>query len=362
MVLDRYIVAKYLKTVFFILLLFTVVAVGIDISEKIEDIVEGGPEAKQAVWGYIIAFVLHITTLLLPLYTLIGVIFFVSRMAANSEIIAILNAGVSFNRLLRPFLIGAGIIATIHLLANHFVVPFTNKARVSFEQRFVDGKNVNYWKTDNIHVFVAPNTKVFVRHYLSSDTVCNGFRMETFDEHQQVVSLLKASQAKWLSKEKKWKITDYEVRKIDGLREYYYRKVGQSIDTAINLSPNDFSRDQKQKDKMNSIQLTQFVNNERLRGSGIDLPFAIELNRRSSEPISILVLTVIAVAIAGRKIRGGVGLHLAIGVLIAALFMLFTRFATVFTTSYRFPPAIGIWMPNLLFSLVAVWLVKRAQK
>ncbi len=358
--IDRYIIGKYVSTFLFTVLIFTLIAMIIDFSEKVEDFIEEDITIRQILFDYELNFMLMIDGLLLPLYALISVIFFTSRMANNSEIISILNAGVSFSRLLRPYLITALAITGIHLIGNHFVIPKGNKTRLDFEHTYIWRHN-DKGQTHNVHLFLDPETKIFIKYYRRRDTTANNFQMEKIVDNK-ITDLLKADEAIWQSETGKWRLEDYEIHTFNGLNETLVVGKGEHLDTLINLVPEDFTRYLNQKEMMATPELMSFVRRERERGVGNTKVYEVEMQRRTAEPFTILILTIIGVAVAARKVRGGMGLHLAMGVALGGIFIFLSKFSITFATNDSLPPALGVWIPNMIFGAVAFFLVQRAQK
>lgn len=358
--IDQYIIKKFLSTFFFTVLIFTMISVIIDFSEKIEKFIESDITQYEIFVLYYPGFIMFIAGLLWPLYTLIAVIFFTSRLAFNSEIISIFNAGISFRRFMRPYLIAASFIAALHLVGNHYFIPFGNKNRLDVEHAYIWTSRDN-GKTQDVHMFVAPDTKVYINYYRKRDSTARKFRLEHFEDGQ-LVSLLKANTAEWAGPPNNWRLRNYEIRTFRGMEEELILGRGETLDTAINLTPEDFVDYQGQHMMMTSRQLLDYINKQESRGVGNTKKYEIEYHRRTAEPFTIFILTIIGMAIAARKIRGGIGLHLAMGIGIGALFIFFSRFAVVFAAGQVLPVIAGIWLPNIVFGIVAVYLVRNAQK
>jgi len=193
--LDKYIFNKYITTFLFVVLIFTMIAVVIDASEKMEKFVEEDCTLGE-IGVYYIGFIPHINSLLLPLYSLISVVFFTSRLANNSEIISVLNAGVSFNRLLMPYMAAALLIVSFHLVANHFFVPKANTWRLDFEYKYIK-KNSDRGKTNRVHMFLADNKKVYIRYFNKKEKVGHDFRIENFSPEGKLLSYLDAKECRW---------------------------------------------------------------------------------------------------------------------------------------------------------------------
>ncbi|MDX1941321.1 MAG: LptF/LptG family permease, partial [Saprospiraceae bacterium] len=357
--LDRYILRKFMTTFFFTVLIFTMIAIVIDFSEKIEKFIEEPITQREIIFEYYPNFILFIASLLWPLFTLIAVIFFTSRMATNSEIISIFNAGVSYRRFMRPYIVGALIIALMNLFGNHYLVPMGNKKMLRIVYTYFDKDN-DKGKTQNVHLFVAPNKKVFIEFYRKRDTTARNFRIEQFKDNQ-LASLLKAESARWDGKTKQWRLSNYEIHTFDGLNEGLIIGRGQELDTSLNLSPDDFVDYKEQHSMMTTTELSKYITNQKKRGVGNTKKYEVELYRRTADAFTIFILTVIGMSIASRKVRGGIGMHLAIGIVLGAAFIFLSRFSIVFATGQVMPPLIGIWMPNLVFAGIAAYLVANAQ-
>ncbi|MCG8327844.1 MAG: LptF/LptG family permease [Chitinophagales bacterium] len=358
--LDRYIIKKFMSTFFFAVLIFTMISVIIDFSEKVEKFIESDITRREIFLEYYPGFIGYIGGLLWPLYTLIAVIFFTSRMASNSEIISIFNAGVSFRRLMRPYMISASIIAIMHLIGNHYLIPLGNKLRLDVEHAYIWTTN-DKGKTQDVHMFLSPDSKVYINYYRKRDSTARKFRLENF-KNNELVYLLKANTAEWVGPPDKWRLRNYEERTFDGRKESLIIGKGKQKDTTLNLTPADFVDYKEQHTMMTSAELSEYISKQKQRGVGNTKKYEIEYHRRSAEPFTIFILTIIGMAVAARKVRGGIGLHLAIGVGIGAMFIFLSRFAVVFATGQVIPTIVGIWFPNAMFSLVALYLVAKAQK
>jgi len=358
--LDRYIIGKFLSTFFFTVLIFVMIAVVIDFSEKVEKFIKEPVTSAEIAFQYYPSFILFITGLLWPLFTLIAVIFFTSRMAANSEIISIFNAGVSFRRFMRPYMISACILAGLHLLGSHFVIPNGNKYMLDFLYTYID-KNEDKGRTRDVHLFVAPDTKVYIRNYRKRDSSARDFRIEHF-QNSEMVRLIKAERAEFVKTEEKWRLRNFEIRTFDGLNETLKVGIGESMDTTLNLGPEDFVDYRDQQSMMTTPQLTRYIARQKERGASNLRKYQLEYNRRTAEPLTVFILTFIGMSIAARKVRGGIGLHLAMGIGLGAIFIFLARFAIVFAQGQSIPVWLGIWLPNMLFGTIAIILIARAQK
>lgn len=332
----------------------------IDWSEKVERFIESEITMREIVFEYFPNFTLFILGLLWPMLTLIGVVFFTSRMANNSEIISILNAGVSFRRLLRPYLVTAGFLTLLYLVGIHFVIP-TGNAKLQEIERTYFSRNRDEGKTRNVHMFVAPNTKVYINFYRKRDSTARDFRLETYED-QALVSLTKARHAEFLEPPNKWRLHNYEIRTFDGPQETLVSGTGTTLDTVVNLNPVDFIDYKDQQSTLTTPQLVRYVRRQKARGAGNVRKYEIELVRRTAEPFTVFILTLIGVAVAGRKVRGGIGIPMVIGIFIGALFVFMSRFSSTISAGTNIPVALGMWLPNLIFFGAALYFIRVAQK
>lgn len=360
-ILDKYIIKKYLGTFLFVVLIFSLVAVIIDFSQNVEEFIDEQLPAGQVAKEYYLTFVIFINGLLWPLFALISVIFFTSRMAYDSEIISILNAGASFRRIMRPYLIAGGLIAVVHLLLNHFVIPVANKTRLDFFHSYIH-KELDKGKTAHVHMFIEPEKKIYVRNYFKKDSLARHFRLENF-EGNRLESFIEAGEARWNGAEGKWTLGSYEIHTFDenGGEEII---VGgrEKMDTVIALLPSDFVRYNDTREMIPSNRLQAFIAEEKLRGIGNTKLYEIELYRRTADPVTIIIVTIIGMAVASRKVRGGMGLHLAVGVSMGAIFIFVAKFSITFATNEALPAWVGVWLPNLVFAVLAGILVANSQK
>lgn len=271
-----------------------------------------------------------------------------------------LNCGMSYLRFLRPFLIASSLLALLYLIGNHIVFPQGNKTMLAFENKYIHKNNVRF-KSSNIHLFISPTSKVHITNYLTTDSSGTGFRLEEFDS-LELKYVLKARTFKYVTADQKWRLKDYEIRKWENGKESFISGKGLSLDTAIALYPSDFIYYINDKEMMTTPELDRFIRYERERGIGSSRLMRSEYHRRWAEPFTIIILTVIGVAIASRKQRGGMGLNLAFGVVVGALFVFISKFALTFSTNLGMNPMLAMWLPNIIFGCVAAYLVSRAQQ
>ena len=358
--LDQYIIKKYLSTFLFTVLIFSLIAVIIDFSDKVDEFIEEDCTVSQILFDYYLNFIIWIDGLLVPVYALISVIFFTSRMAYNSEVISILNAGVSFRRILRPYLISAGIIAVFLMVGNHLVIPRGNKIRLDFEHTYI-WKHSDKGKKNDVHIFIDPETKVYVKYYRKRDSTARDLRVEKF-KGTQLVSLTKAKSAVWQGPPNNWKLSDYSIHTFNGMKEDIKDGSGSHMETKLNLTPDDFVKYRNQREMMITPELQKIIRVAKDRGVGNTADYEAEIHRRSAEPVTIIILTLIGAAMAARRVRGGIGFHLAAGIAVGAVFIFLSKFSFTFAMSDNMPAWVSMWIPNFIFSIIAFIMVLRAQR
>ncbi|MCX6256727.1 MAG: LptF/LptG family permease [Bacteroidia bacterium] len=350
-IIDWYIIRKFLGTFFFAILLIIVVSVVFDITEKMDDFIEKKPTLFEIIFNYYMNFIPYFTNLFSSLILFIAVIYFTSKMASNSEIIAILCSGVSFNRLMRPYLISAILLALFSYTLGNFIIPPANKVRLQFEEKYLKNPFKNYDR--NIHRQVKPGIFIYMESYNVTNQVGYKFSMEQFRDGTLVSKML-SDYVKWDEKKKKWAVSNYYIRTVDGLDEHI--KQGPLIDTLIALTPDDFNKRENIVETMNFMELNSFISEQRMRGaSNIDI-YLIEKYKRFSFPFSTFILTLIGVSLASRKVKGGIGLHIGAGIMISFAYILFMQISSQFAIGGSLNPMLAVWLPNIIFSLIAVAL------
>ena len=359
-ILDRYIIKKFLGSFLFVVLIFSLIAVIIDFSQNVEEFIDEQLPAGQVIKEYYLNFVLFINGLLWPLFAMISVIFFTSRMAFNSEIISILNAGVSFRRLMWPYLVGAGLIGSVHLVLNHFVIPVSNKTRLDFFHSYIM-KESDKGQTRDVHMFIEPGVKIYVRDYFKRDSSARHFRIEKI-ENNRLVKFIEAAEARWKGAPNKWQLSNYEIHSFNGAEESIVVGGREKLDTTFNLTPQDFVRYDDTREMIPSHKLSEFIEEEKQRGIGNTKIYEIELYRRTADPFTLLIVTIIGMSVASRKVRGGMGFHLALGIALGAIFVFVAKFSITFATNEALSAWAGVWIPNIVFAAIALILVIKAQK
>ncbi|MEO6405755.1 MAG: LptF/LptG family permease [Ferruginibacter sp.] len=360
--IDSYIIRSYLTTFFFCLLLMTAIVVVVDISEKTDDFVKSKLPAWRILTDYYFGFVPRIDAMLFPLFIFISVIFFTSKMAGRSEVIAILSSGVSFKRFLLPYAIAGGLLSLLLWCGYQYMIPKANKKWGDFEKTYVDvnrGVNTNTSYVTNIYFRIDSITYAGIKGYDTVSKTGNGMFVQQF-KNNKLVNSLRAVYFTWDDKKSKWRLNNVMERRLDSLGEKV--TLHDSLLMAYNFKPIDLRKDDYLKDQMPTPQLNQFIKQEKMRGSENLSSLQVERYNRDAIPMSVLILSIIGATLAARKVRGGSGMHLAIGVILSFMYILFSRFSVVFATKGSFTPWLAAWLPNMVFALLAFYLYKRAPK
>lgn len=361
--IDRYILSKYLTTFFFCLILFTAIVVVVDISEKTNDFAKSKLSATQIFFDYYVGFIPRIDAMLFPLFVFISVIFFTSKMAGRSEIIAILASGVSYRRFLLPYIVGGVFLSAVLWMGYYYVVPKANLKWGNFEKTYIDGpapaQGNNSTYKQNVYFKLDSNTFVGIRGYDTIRKSGNGFFVQRFKDNK-LLHNLRCDRFDWDSTTGKWKLFNVVERRLDSISEQITTTPEKII--SYNFKPRDLRKDDYLKDQLPTPELNEFIKLERLRGSEYLNTLLVERYNRDAIPVSVLILTIIGAVLASRKVRGGSGLHLALGVIISVLYILFGRFSLVFATQGNFTPFLAAWTPNIIFGVLAFYLYKIAPK
>lgn len=362
--LDWYILRTFIVTFFFVLLLFTVIGIVIDVSEKTDDFVKSGLTTSQIITQYYYGFVPRIGAMLFPLWVFIAAIFFTSKMAGRSEVIAILASGTSYNRFLRPYLVGGLLFATMLWFMQRYVIPRANEIFSVFQVTYID-KNSSYNpllpQANTIYRKIDSFSYAGVSYYDSSSKSGATFFLHRVRNNRLVYNL-RAESIRWdtTNKINQWLLTNVVERTFNGLDETV--SFSPQLYKDFNIRPFDLRLDDYAKDKLPTPELVRFIKLEEERGSESINAMKVELYKRDATPFAVLILSLIGGIVASRRVRGGSGMHLAIGITAAAAFVLLDRFSTIFSSKGDFPPLLAAWMPNIIFTFVAFYFYRKAPK
>ena len=360
--LDKYILKNFLTTFVFCLVLFTVIVVVIDTSEKTDDFHKSGLPLWTIIRDYHFGFIPRIDAMLFPLFVFIAVIFFTAKLADRSEVIAILSSGVSFRRFLVPYWIGSFLLAIILWLGYQFVLPRANTVWGVFQAKYVDvnfGGNENKSFMQNFYFRMDSNTYAGLRSYDTTSKTGSNFFIQEFKKNEMVYNL-RCENISWDTASRKWKLTNVQQRTFSGDKENL--RHNDALLVGYNFKPLDLRRDEYLKDRLPTPELDHMIKMEKIRGSEDINSLLVERYNRDAIPVSVIILTVIGVSLSSRKVRGGSGFHLAVGVILSVLYILFGRFSLVFATKGNFTPFLAAWVPNIIFGFIAWFLYRRAAR
>ncbi len=356
--LDYYVIRKFLSSFFLSIVLILAIVVIFDLSEKIDDFIESGASLKAILFKYYLNFIPYFAVLFSSLFAFIAVIYFTSRMAYNTEIIAILSSGMSFRRLLLPYMISATLIAALAFYLSDQVIPGANKVKLDFEEQYVRGRPERF-KTKDFHRQIEPGIYVYLQNYSNVSKIGYQFTIEKFEDGQ-LVSKMFADQIRWDTTLNKWEARRYYIRTIDGLHETL--EEGRFIDTTLAIHPDDFQMRVNIVETMSLKELDEFIRKQRMQGETNVIAYQIERHNRIAFPFSTFILTLIGVAVSSRKLRGGIGLQIALGVVISFVYILFQQFSKQFAIGGLLPVMLAVWLPNIFFLVLSIFLLRLAPR
>lgn len=355
--LDKYIIKKFLGTFAYALGMIILIVIIFDFSEKIDDFIEKEAPLKEIIFTYYLNFIPFFVNLFSPLFTFIAVIFFTSRLAMGTEIVAMLTAGVSYRRLLIPYLGTALFLGLISMFLANIIIPPASEKRLQFEATYV--KNPATFRDRNIHIQIRPGVFIYLESYNEHTNLGWRFTLEQVVDGRLVYKL-SGENARYDSINGSWAVENYFIRTIDGMNEVL--SSGFRLDTVIPLSPRDFTQNLREMETMNFTELSSFIRTEKLKGSENVKFFEVEFYRRLAFPLATTVLTLIGMSLSSRKVRGGIGLHLGAGLGLSFAFILFMQVSTTFATNGNLHPAVSVAIPNIIFGIIGLYLYKTAPK
>ena len=358
-ILDRYIIGKFLGTYFFAIAMIIVIVVIFDYVEKIDDFTETHATVKEIIFDYFINFIPFFINQFSSLFTFIAVIFFTSKMAYQTEIVAMLSGGMSFRRLMWPYFLGALIISGVSISLSLWVIPVTQRHIVAFEQQHIRRRqNTKYDR--HIYRQIEPGQFVYIRGYNEASSGASFFALEEYDGGTAIHSL-EASDVKFDPETKRWSASRYTRREFDGEGNETFSQ-HRNLDTLINLDIAEIGQIKYMIKTLKIKELTAFLHQQRAKGSDSINIIEVEKHSRYSYPLGTFILTLIGVALSSRKVRGGTGLHIGIGITLCFSYIMFTRFAEEFAKSGSMPPGLAVWIPNIIYLCIAIYLYRKAPK
>lgn len=356
--LDRYIIVKFLGTYFFAIALIISIAVVFDINENIDRFINNRAPLKAIIFDYYLNFIPYYTNLFSPLFVFIAVIFFTSKLAENSEIIAMFSTGMSFKRLMYPYMISAACIALVTYVLSTEVIPTGSVTRLRFESIYKKKKSDTYAR--NIQLEVDSGVIAYMERYEDYNKTGYRFSLDKFESHQLVSHMTARRITYDTTAVHKWTVRDYMIREMKGIKETITR--GDRLDTIINMEPQDFLITRGQQETMTSPQLHSYIQKQKQRGFANIKIFEVEYHRRIATSFAAFILTVIGVSLSSQKRKGGMGLHLGIGIALSFSYILFQTISSTFAINGNVPASIAVWIPNVLYLFIAIYLYRKAPK
>ncbi|NCC10112.1 MAG: YjgP/YjgQ family permease [Bacteroidia bacterium] len=356
--LDWYIIKKFLGTYVFAIALIISIAVVFDFNERMDKFMEHDAPWTKIVFDYYMNFIPYFANLFSPLFVFIAVIFFTSKLAENSEVIAMFSTGMSFKRMLRPYMISAAIIAVTTFTLSSYIIPRGSVIRLNFEDQYIKKKKKS--NANNIQLEVDSGVIAYIDSYYDENKTGNRFSLDKFVD-KKLVSHLTARRITYdTTAVNKWTIHDYMIRELNGLKENITK--GDRLDTIINMEPTDFLIMKNQQEMLTSPQLSRYIEKQKKRGFANIKEFEIEYHKRIAMSFASFILTIIGVSLSSRKTKGGMGLHLGIGLGLSFSYILFQTITSTFAVNGNMPPVVAVWIPNVLYAVIAFVLYRKAPK
>lgn len=358
-ILDRYILGKFLMTFFFAIAMILVIVVLFDYVEKVDDFTELHAPLSAILFDYYLNFIPYFANQFCSLFTFIACIFFTSKLAYQTEIVAMLSGGMSFRRLMWPYFLGALIIGAMSLTLNLWVIPVTQQKIVAFEAMY-NKRRQNVQFDRHIYRQIEPGIFAYVRSYQHGSKRASFFALEQYEEGSMVRSL-EAADVTFDPETKRWSAQRYTTREFDSLENETFTQY-RNLDTLINLEEAELGVVNQLIKTMNIHDLNEFLAQQRAKGSDTINIIQVEQHARFAYPLGTFILTLIGVSLSSRKVRGGTGLHIGVGIALCFSYILFYRFFEEFAKSGSLPPGLAIWLPNIIYLIIGIYLYQKAPK
>lgn len=354
--IDWYIIKQFLGTYVFAIALIISISVVFDINEKIDKFLNPDVPLKAIIVDYYLNFIPYFANLFSPLFTFIAVIFFTSKLADRSEIIAMLASGMSFRRLMLPYAVSATIIAIVTFILNAYIIPPANETRIDFQNKYIRNKKVDYVK--NAQLEIEPGVIAYFDSYDARSNMGYRFSLEHFED-KKLISRLTAKSIKYDSL-CQWTVIDYMIRDFDGMREHISQ--GSRKDTTLTIVPSDFLISVNDCETMTTPELNTYINRQKKRGIGNIQTFQIEYHKRFATIMAAFILTSIGASLSSRKIKGGMGMNIGIGLALSFSYILFMTVTSTFAINGYVSPAVAAWIPNIVYTFIAIFLYQKAPR
>lgn len=347
-------------TYFFSIILIISIAIVFDYNENIDKFTTNNAPLEGIIFDYYLNFVPYYSNLFSPLFVFISVIFFTSKLAENSEIIAMMSTGMSFERLMRPYMFSAAFIALLSFMLGSYVIPQGSEKRLNFENIYKKKQRPNI--AQNVQLQVDTGVIAFIEHFDGATKTGYRFSLDKF-ENKKLVSHLTASTIKYdtlANEQYHWRIGNYTIREMKGMREHI--TTGTQLDSLIMMEPSDFLETRNQQEILTNPELKQYIEKQKRRNMGNVKPFEVEYYKRYATPFASFILTTIGLSLSARKRKGGMGLYLGIGLALSASYILFQTISSTLAINADWPSALAVWMPNIIFTIIAFFLYKKAPR
>ncbi|MEE1142631.1 MAG: LptF/LptG family permease [Bacteroidales bacterium] len=356
-ILDIYIIKKLLLTFFLAIFLIIMIAIIFDLSERLDDFISNNAPIKGLIFDYYLNFIPHFANLFGHLFFFIAVVFVCSKLAANSEIIAVLSSGISFKRMLRPFILTAIFVGVVNLWLSNVLIPKVNIPRLEFEKVYYRNPYSNQFY--NIHLQPKIGEQVYVQHFTNKNNTAYKFTQEII-ENGQITKKTYADKIVFDSSAMDWIMFNYHIRYIKDKEEKIEKGEQKHID--IGILPNEFNLNQIKVEVLDYKQLNESIEREELKGNSVVTELKIEKYQRLLNPFAYIILTIIGVALSSHKKRGGIGLNLAIGIILAFSLIMMMKLTNVFATNSSLSPFFATAVPLIIYAIIAFILVKNTPK
>lgn len=359
-IIDKYILRRYLVTFSVMILLFIPIGIVIDVSEKVNKMLENKiPFTQIAIYYY--NFTVYFANSLFPIFLFLSVIWFTSKLANNTEIIAVLSSGISYTRFLRPYIMGASIVSVFVLLMGFFIVPAASEGFNNFRYTYLKGNGKEIMRGQNTNVYrqINDNDFIYVNSFNEETKTAYNFTLESF-KNDKLVSKISASRIVWNPKTKNYTLYDYSKRTVGDLNDKIEKAAEKNVAFKFELA--DLTPVVYIAETLTLGKLIDFINKEKKRGSANINTYLVVLYKKFSVPVSAFILTIMAVAVSSMKRRGGMGVNLAIGIAIAFSFVFFDKIFGTLAEKSTFSPFLAVWFPNIFFGLMAIYLLRNAKR
>lgn len=357
-ILDWYIIKKFIGTYIYAILLIISIAIVFDFNENLSKFTQYHAPWRAIIFDYYANFIPYYSNLFSPLFVFIAVIFFTSKLAGNSEIIAMLAAGVSIKRLMRPYMLSCVVIAGLTFYLNSFVIPHGTVIRQNFETLYRNSKKNT--SAEDIQLFVAKNTTAYIQNYDDQYKRGYGFSLVKI-KNKKIVSHLTAMEIQYdtiADSKYHWKLSNWKIRTLKGLKEHI--QSGATKDTVLLMEPTDLVYSKGQQETFTSPELRDYISKQTSRGSGNVVQYEVEFHKRIAMSFSSFILTIIGLALSSRKRKGGMGLSLGIGLALSFSYIMLQTVSATFAIQDNTPPMLAAWIPNIIFAIVAYFCYRHA--